>query len=288
MEANNEQIIKKIREISTSLLDEDRVDKVIGYGTGDFSDEITPVFITDSSRTSKLIFNENCGMMLAKYLLDYPDARIGIIAKPCDTRAIATYLNEGLIERDKITIIGINGCLGIEGNSACDECTVRNPVVSDYEVGEPLSAEEIEEERQPDEENKAESLESMTPEERKEYFQKQFERCTRCYACREACYTCYCEECFVDSNQPFWLGESVNADDNFTYHLMRSMHMAGRCINCGACEIACPENIDVRALSAKMYHVAKDIYDFEPGKNPETGTLLTDYDVNDSQSGFIE
>ncbi len=128
----------------------------------------------------------------------------------------------------------------------------------------------------------------MNREERKEYFQKEFSRCTRCYSCREACPVCYCEKCFVESNQPFWLGNSTKLDDNITFHLMRSMHMTGRCVNCGACEMACPEGIDVRALSAKLYRSAKEIFDYSPGMDTDQKTLLTEYDINDSQPGFLD
>jgi Fe-S oxidoreductase len=64
--------------------------------------------------------------------------------------------------------------------------------------------------------------------------------------------------------------------------------MAGRCVNCGACEMACPECIDVRALAAKMCRSAEELFDYRAGIDPEQKTLLSDYDVNDTESGFME
>jgi formate dehydrogenase (coenzyme F420) beta subunit len=274
-----EKMTEDIQKIAAEILREEKVARVIGYGKEEYTGEISPIFITRPEESKELLFNDKCGMILAKYLLKEPEKKTGIVAKPCDTRVIASYLSEKLLKRENLVIIGINGCQGIEGNTACNECSIRNPVISDYTVGEP--AEEKETKQKND-------LEGMTREERMGYFQDEFSRCIRCYACRDACPICYCEECFVDSNQPFWLGSGTNLKDNFTFHLMRSMHMAGRCVNCGACELACPEGIDVRALTARLYRAAKEIYNYEPGMDPEQKTLLTDYSVNDPQPGFLE
>ncbi len=271
--------IDEIREIARKLMEEETVERVIGYGKADFTEEMTPVFITSPEEVEKLLFNEKSNMMLAKYLLNYKDSKTGIVAKPCDTRAIASYLSEDMLKRDNVVIIGINDCPGMTDNTACNECEVRNPVLSDYTVGEEGEVPELKLDK---------TLEEMSTAERKEYFVDQFSRCMRCYACRQACYVCYCEECFVDSNQPRWVGQGTNPEDNFTYHLMRAMHMAGRCINCGACEVACPEDIDVRALTAHLSRYAEEIYNFKSGMDPQAKTLLSDYNPDDSQPGFID
>lgn len=278
------KITDEIIEIAKRLLEEKEVEKVIGFGIGEFTQEVTPIFISSPEQADRLVFNSKAEMSLAKYLLNYQKQKVAIVAKPCDSRAIATYLAEDLIDREQLKIIGINGCPGIEDNSACKECDIRNPVVADYTVGEKMTEQEIAAKLN----DKEDEIEKMSTDERLEYFQKEFERCTRCYACREACYVCYCEECFTESNQPAWVGESVKLNDNFTYHLMRAMHMAGRCVNCGACEMACPEGIDVRALAAKMCRSAEELFDYRAGIDPEQKTLLSDYDDNDTESGFME
>jgi len=282
--SNYDSISQEISEIAKKLLKESKVDKVIGFGLGRFTKEITPIFIKKAEDADRLIFNKNCEMSLTKYLLNYKGKKVAIVAKPCDSRAINAYLSEDLIKREDLVIIGINGCPGIEGNTACEECNIRNAVICDYSVGQEMSEEEI----QAEIEGFEDEIDKMNQAERLAYFQNEFERCTRCYACREACYVCNCEQCFTDSNKPKWLGESVKLNDNFTYHLMRGIHMAGRCVNCGACEMACPEGIDVRAFAAKMCSAAEEIFDYKSGMDPEQKTLLSEYKVDDSEKGFME
>lgn len=281
---NYDQITEEIREIAKKLLEEKTVDKVIGFGLGTINHEMTPLFISNPEDAKRLVFNKNSDMSLTKYLLNYKNEDVAIVAKPCDSRAINTYLSENIVDRNDIKVIGIQGCPGIEGNTACLECEVRNAVISDYDVGEKISEEKTNQLK----EDKDKDFDSLSPEEKLKYFQNEFERCTRCYACREACYVCYCKECFTDSNQPEWLGKGVSLNENFTYHLMRAMHMAGRCVNCGACELACPEGIDVRALAAKMYNTATQIFDYKVGMDKKQKTLLAEYDVHDSEKGFME
>jgi Fe-S oxidoreductase len=50
--------------------------------------------------------------------------------------------------------------------------------------------------------------------------------------------------------------------------------MAGRCVDCGLCEEACPMGIPLRALYRKVGRVVEDNFDYRPGRSPEEKSPL--------------
>jgi heterodisulfide reductase subunit C len=63
---------------------------------------------------------------------------------------------------------------------------------------------------------------------------------------------CYCPKCTVEQNQPQWIPVASHQLGNLERHFMRAMHMAGRCVDCGACAQACPVAIPLNLLTRKM------------------------------------
>jgi formate hydrogenlyase subunit 6/NADH:ubiquinone oxidoreductase subunit I len=53
------------------------------------------------------------------------------------------------------------------------------------------------------------------------------------------------------------------------FHLIRAVHMAGRCIDCGLCEDACPVDIPLRLLYRKSNEIVKDLFGYETGLSQE-------------------
>jgi len=284
MATSYNEITRELREIAAEVFAEHDIKHLLGFGRGEFSGLTEPVFLKSPEEAERLIFQDDAAPMLSKYLLKYKPDLQAVVAKPCDSRALAYYISEAKIDRDNLVIIGINGCPGIEGNTACQECDTRNPVIADYTVGEEMSQEELAAEL----EGVKYLLEDMTPAERREHYSREFSRCTQCYACRDACPVCYCDHCYVESNQPEWLEEGSSADKDMIFHLMRTMHMPGRCVNCGACEMACPEGIEMRSMTTHLYHRARKLYDYRPGISPEQPTLFSDFDKEDSEPGFLQ
>lgn len=78
-------------------------------------------------------------------------------------------------------------------------------------------------------------LAAMSPEQRAAFWTEQFAQCTRCYACRAACPGCYCTWCVAKKNTPQWISTVAGGHGNFSWHVIRAYHQAGRCTLCGAC-----------------------------------------------------
>ena len=124
----------------------------------------------------------------------------------------------------------------------CIECRHPSPLVSDVLLGEKSS-------RTPEKPfGSLEKVEAMPAAERREFWREQLGRCIRCYACRSVCPMCFCDECVVDSinlavtpattaeekaDRIRWIEKSPSTAENFGYHLVRAVHLAGRCIDCG-------------------------------------------------------
>jgi len=163
---------------------------------------------------------------------------------------------------------------------ACETCAHRNPVLYDILVGE-----EVEEDASNNYAD-VEAFEARPPDERWAYFERQVSRCIRCYACRDACPMCYCEECFVDHATPRWIGTGIDPSDIEMWHIVRAYHQTGRCVECGACERACPMEIPLLYLTKKLCKEVGELYGFEAGMSLEAPPPLATFSPEDEQ-GFI-
>ena len=71
------------------------------------------------------------------------------------------------------------------------------------------------------------------------------------------------------------------------FHLVRAYHLAGRCLDCGACSRACPMNIDLRVLRKKLQKDGLELFGYEAGLDPETEPALATFRPDDPQE-FIK
>ncbi len=290
-----------IRKEAERLLTQGEVTAVIGYKEGRRKGRVLPAIVTDPAKASELIFSPACVNNLALYLTKAKKGvagpgKIAIVAKGCDLKALAGLMAESQIKREDITIIGV-ACAGVFGSGAdrrepltsatiarkCCECSVRTPEGADIVIGTLPSRPEL----TPVEAEELARLEAMTPGERWAFWKDHFSRCIRCFACRQVCPFCYCEQCLCDKNRPQAVEATPRPAGNMAWHMVRAMHLAGRCAGCAECERVCPMDIPLNLLNRKMAKELKELYGFEAGLAPvEKGPLAT-YDEKDDQS-FIK
>jgi len=250
-----------------------------------------------------------------------PDLRpVGIIVKPCDSKTIVELIKENIVPRERVKVIGViskgsvdpkkldgkinkiplkkrtNVSIRDNNNSfileyggenltvpkeeilaeKCKVCVTHNPVISDLVIGDK------EKEAKPDDFNDVKEFEKMTPEERWKFWEKELSHCVRCYACRNACSLCYCEECIFDRTKPYrWNEKSTNLKENLFYHMVRAMHLAGRCVDCEECERVCPMDIPIRKLNRFLIMRGKERFKVTPGINVDDKPMFGTYDLED-------
>ncbi len=174
----------------------------------------------------------------------------------------------------------------------CLECQANFPVVYDILAGEKTKKAIDKPFRS------IEKMEGLSSEERWSFWKAQLDKCIRCYACRSVCPMCYCDECVVDSinlavtadttaeekaQKAKWIQRSAESSENFVYHLVRAIHLAGRCIDCGECERACPLDIPLRFLNKKLEKEAKELFGYEVGFDPAQPSLIASFKDDDPE-----
>lgn len=267
----------RIRETASKLLEDNVVTMFIGWGATRFEEKTSPLFIREPDSADKLVYNENCVNMLSKYLLDYrySDEKIAVCARGCDSRAINRMIKDKQIEREKVYIVGIP-CEGTS-DERCRRCGYRNPVVYDIMLGT-----ELDEAPNPARFADVEELESLNSKERCDYWNGQFSKCIRCYACRNACPACNCIECYTDRNTVSFQGKACDAAENQVFGMTRAFHVGDRCIECGECERVCPMHLPLTKLTGKLIKDIGELFgDYRSGFDSESPSALGTFDKQD-------
>ena len=274
----NESITAEIRNRAKALLESEQVTCVIGYETG--APRARPVFIYDPADVDRLVWDDTCVHNLVTYLHDKKKPprrgeeppRVAIVVKPCDSRAINVLLAEQQIKREKLHIIGV-ACEGMvapsgEPEARCARCPDRVPVIYDDLLGEP--PEVAVEEGYPD----LAQVEDLPPEERLAFWLRQFDRCIRCYACRQVCPGCYCTTCMFERDDGLWIDAGVELPQKHMFHLGRALHLAGRCVECNECERVCPMDLPLSLLNRMLTREMDALFSHRAGKEEKLSPLL--------------
>jgi formate dehydrogenase subunit beta len=269
------EMIDSIRKTAGRWLEDGTVDAFVGFRKRE-DGSVVPTRIRKAADVRALVFDDGCVHNLMSYVDLNGEDKIGLLLKGCDGRALVQLLTEGELSRERVKVLGVV-CPGLSSDGAlepkCEICRVNVPPVYDELVAdggaEPWEKEPVLED--------VAAVESKPHPDRAAYFKGEFDRCIRCYACRDICPLCYCEECVTEKSRPQWVEEGIKPSSNAYWHLIRAYHLAGRCVECGECDRACPVDIPLRVLNRKMAATVEGLFGYVPGIDPEATPVLLEF-----------
>lgn len=264
-------LVERARE----LLENKTISVIVGYEAGP-TGIARPVFITDPSKADILICDERCVQNLAVYLTK-PEVRklgkTGIVATLPVMRSIMMLISEQQITADDVVVLGISSDRKLLD---IPDITVMQGFIEKSDLGNP----------QKDKELLAE-LNKLSPDEKFAWWQKELSNCIKCYACRQSCPMCYCTRCAVEVNQPQWIPVQSNTHGNMEWHILRAMHLAGRCISCGECGRACPVGIPCHLLTMHLADQTHRYFNVHAGTSDKMKSVLSVYEPGDKENFII-
>ena len=313
-----EMIFKRVRE----LLESGEYDRVLGWTKGEtFYDRTPEIFNKDS--IDSLEYDEFCGSNVAKYLITQAqkDGKIIALVKPCDSYSLNQLCTEHRVDREKVYALGV-GCkgkidveklrkMGIKGITDIeingDRLTVKT-LYGDKEVAykdalldkclfcKGKDHKGVDEVIGESEETTAQGkfdtvtkLESMTPDERFEFWRSELSKCIRCNACRNVCPACSCIKCVFDNpNTGIQNKAAADGFEENMFHIIRAYHVAGRCTDCGECSRVCPQGIPLHLLNRKIIKDMNELYgDYQAGDEIGQRHPLTDFTFDDAEPSIV-
>ena len=266
---SEKQVQDQIRIEAKKALRSGDVSAVVGWCATRFEDRTRPYFAETEEECDLLVWNRHCINGTAKFALDdrYPEKKLGIIARGCDSRALNRMMKDRQLKREDLYIIGVV-CDGKE-DPVCEGCQHKTPLTYDILIGEPVP-----ETIDPDRFKEVIAFETLSADERYAYWAKQYDKCIHCYACRNACPACSCIECYADQYRTGWQGKAADREQNQVYGLTRAFHVGDRCIECGECERVCPMDLPIMRQTKKMLKDINELFgDYECGL-PDDGTPI--------------
>ena len=264
-----------LRTKAKELLSAKAADVVIGYEESP-TGVVRPAFITNPDNSDKLIYDERCVHNLAVYLTKKEVRILGkmaIVAALPAMRSIMTLLSEKQITPEEFVVLGISAENELLDIASAEE--LKDYIVK-CELGAPEKFKTL-----------ISEIQKLTPQERFEYWTKELSKCIKCYACRQACPMCFCVRCAVEVNQPQWIPVQANAHGNMEWHILRAMHLAGRCVSCGECGRVCPVEIPCHLLTMFLAEYMYEHFDVYAGTCDNMKSVLSTYEPNDKESFII-
>lgn len=259
--------MNKLAEKVKSLFAEGTVKLAIGFENG--SHGARPFFCRNQEDADRLIWDDSCTNNIAVYLTKselFDTSTTVLVANLPALRTVLQLASENQLKQEQWIILTLDAQGEVIQFGNLEEISAY---MADYPV---LISEE---DRQ-----LVEKIQSMTREERWQYWIREMSKCMKCYACRAACPLCYCNRCIVEVNCPQWIQAWSAPLTNMEWQINRVMHMAGRCVGCGACAKACPVGIPLHLLTQNMTEIIREKFEKQPGS---MGNTLATFKVEDKE-----
>ena len=317
-----QELIKRM----TELLESGEVQRVVGWKKGDLGYNPEPAYFETAEALKDFVYDGFCGANLSKYMIKACEleGKTLVLLKPCDTYSFNQLIKEHRISKDKIYVIGV-GCkgkldierikaMGIKGitaisgveiTDACDTINIEtvygNKTVAykdamlerchvckgkEHKVSDEIFFESADTD-DGDRFAGVDYIESLSPEEKFEFFKKELSKCIRCNACRNVCPACSCRKCVFDSTK-FDADRKANVDpfEESMFHIIRAFHVAGRCTDCGECSRVCPQGIPLHLFNRKFIKDINEFYgEYQAGAEVDERSPLTNFTFDDLEPG---
>jgi len=279
---------EKLQKIAQELLSSGKVKAVLGHTRRKRNlPGVTAAFISRPEDVKELLAFTGCVPNLSRYLkaaIKRYEGPVAMVGKGSDLLSVINLEREHQIPAGMVRRLALS-CKGLvdpEGRllGFCANCLAGVLGAADFMLGESPdmpAADDFADVR---------AIEALPREVRAAYWDEKFATCLRCYACRNACPSCFCKTCFAESRRPTWVFPSPSVMGNKFFHLIRAYHLAGRCSMCGECERVCPMALPLRTLARKAAKIVQERFGLLPSSNREEKNALSQFKP-DEQVEFI-
>jgi len=249
---------------AASLLQEGTVVGVLG--TRKLESHLEPYLFTSPGELERLDSSGKYAIAIVarRLLQQWSSGDLAVIAHGCDERHLIELAKRGALDIDRVAVIGL-ACTGDEAR----ECHCVRPYTHSVDAGVSIGdVDYLDHER-------LREMEEMGVLDRRRFWTQVFNRCIKCYGCRNACPMCICEDCRLEESR--WVRVGEIPPEYPSFHLIRAFHLADKCVGCGSCENACPMNIPLGQLHQLIREDIKRLFGYEAGRDVfEESPLLGD------------